>query len=142
MVLGRGAGLDEDKLRHIGDDPLPEGVYEPDEAAVVEYAQRSTRMEPITDELYGRLQEHLDQRQLMELCFTVGLSNLINRFHATFLTDVDAATEQVLAPSCPMPMADELRGRAEQGWARSAGGASAGDASLTPPEDAGRSGSA
>ena len=123
MVLGRGAGLDEAKLRHIGDVPLPEGVYDDAERAVVEYAQRSTRMEPITDELYGRLQQHLDQRQLIELCFTVGLSNVINRFHATFLTEVDPATQEVLAPSCPMPMADELRDRAEQGWVRSSGGA-------------------
>ena len=126
MVLGRGAGLDEAKLRHIGDDPLPEGVYDDAERAVVEYAQRSTRMEPITDELFGRLQRHLDQRQLIELCFTVGLSNVINRFHATFLTEVDPATQEVLAPSCPMPMADELRGRAEQGWARSSGGVDGG----------------
>jgi len=121
VVLGRGAGLDEAKLRHIGDDPLPDGVYTDDERAVVEYAQRSTRMEPITDELFGRLQQHLNQRQLIELCFTVGLSNVINRFHATFLTEVDEATQQVLAPSCPMPLAPELAERAAQGWDRSAG---------------------
>lgn len=54
MVLGRSAGLNEEKLRHIGDDPLPEGVYEPVEAAIVEYAQRSTHMQPITNELFER----------------------------------------------------------------------------------------
>jgi hypothetical protein len=133
VVLGRSAGLDEGKLRHIGDDPLPEGVYEPDEAAVVEYARRSTHMKPITDELFGRLQQHLDQRQLIELCFTVGLSNVINRFHATFLTEVDAATNDVLAPSCRLPMAYELRGRAESGWARSAD-------EVAPADDGGSSG--
>lgn len=53
MVLGRSAGLDEAKLRHIGDDPLPDGVYADDERAIVEYAQRSTRLDPITDELYA-----------------------------------------------------------------------------------------
>ena len=127
MVLGRSAGLDEAKIRHIGDDPLPDGVYDDAERAIVEYAQRSTRLEPITDDLYGRLSAHFDQRQIIEICFTVGLSNLINRFHATFLTDVDPETNEVLAPSCPMPMADELRQRAEQGWARSSG-AGAGDA--------------
>jgi hypothetical protein len=100
---------------HIGDDPLPDdGTYSPAERAIVEYAQRSTRLEPITDELFARLSEHFDRRQLIELCFTVGLSNLINRFHATFLTDVDAAT-------CALPMPDELQHRAESGWTRSAG---------------------
>ena len=120
MVLGRSAGLSEDKIRHIGDDPLPEGVYDDAERAIVEYAQRSSRLEPITDELFGRLSEHFDRKQIIEICFTVGLSNLINRFHATFLTDVDPETNEVLAPSCPLPMADELRARAERGWARSA----------------------
>ena len=119
MVLGRSAGLDEDKLRHIGDDPLPEGVYADDERAIVEYAQRSTRMEPITDDLFGRLAAHFEQKQIIEICFTVGLSNLINRFHATFLTDVDPETGEVVGPSCPLPMPPELQAKAEEGWRRS-----------------------
>lgn len=123
MVLGRSAGLNEEQLRHIGDDPLPEGVYDPAEAAIVEYAQRSTLMQPITNELFARLSTHFDQRQIIELCFTVGLSNTINRFHATFLTDVDPETDEVLGAACPMPMAEELRARAEDGWSRSAGDA-------------------
>jgi hypothetical protein len=114
VVLGRSAGLTEEKLRHIGDDPpFPEGVYDDLEAAIVEYAQRSTRLEAIADDLYARLSNGLDTNQLIELCMTVGLSNLINRFHATFLTDVDAAT-------CAVPMPDNLDQRAQQGWARRA----------------------
>ena len=120
MVLGRSAGLTEEQLRHIGDAPLPEGVYDEVERAVVEYAQRSTRLEPITDELYKRLSAHFTQQQIIELCFTVGLSNVINRFHATFLTDVDPETGEVLGPGCPMPMAAELEERARRGWERSA----------------------
>ena len=123
MVLGRSAGLNEEQLRHIGDEPLPDGVYDPPEAAIVEYAQRSTRMQPITNELFARLSTHFDQRQIIELCFTVGLSNTINRFHATFLTDVDPETDEVLGAACPMPIAEELRARAEDGWSRSAGDA-------------------
>ena len=122
MVLGRSAGLSEEKLRHIGDDPLPEGVYDDDERAIVEYAHRSTHLQPITDELFGRLSAHFSQKQLIEICFTVGLSNLINRFHATFLTDVDPETGEVVGPSCPMPMPSELQDRAVKGWDRSAGG--------------------
>ena len=121
MVLGRSAGLDEAKLRHIGDDPLPDDVYADDERAIVEYAQRSTRLDPISDELYARLSQHFTTHQLIEICFTVGLSNVINRFHATFLTDVDPETGEVVGPACPVPMPDELRDRAERGWERSAG---------------------
>ena len=55
MVLGRSAGLTEEQLRHIGDDPPPEGVYDDLERAIVEYAVRSSRLDPIDDDLYGRL---------------------------------------------------------------------------------------
>ncbi len=103
MLLGRAAGLTEEKLSHLGDDPLPDGLYDPDEAAIVRYAQKSTRMDPIDDATYAALREHFDEAQIIEICFTVGLSNMINRFHATFLTELDASTQQALAPSCPLP---------------------------------------
>jgi alkylhydroperoxidase family enzyme len=102
VLLGRAAGLSEEKLAHLGDDPLPDGVYEPDEAAIVRYAQRSTRMAVIDDRTYGDLTEHFTSEQIIEICFTVGLSNMINRFHATFLTEVDPETQEALAPSCPL----------------------------------------
>ncbi len=102
MLLGRAAGLTEEKLAHLGDDPLPEGVYEPSEAAIVRYAQRSTRLDVIDDAAYGALAEHFSPTQIIEICFTVGLSNMINRFHATFLTDLDPETQEALAPSCPL----------------------------------------
>ncbi len=102
MLLGRAAGLTEDELAHLGDDPLPEGLYTPDRAAIVRYAQRSTRMEVIDDRTFGDLREHFSEQQAIEICFTVGLSNMINRFHATFLTEVDPETQEALAPSCPL----------------------------------------
>ena len=101
MWLGRAAGLTEEKLRHLGDDPLPEGVYTPDEAAIVTYAQRSSRLQPITDELYAELARHFDTKAIMEICFTVGMSGMVNRFHATFLTDVDPETLEAIG-ACPL----------------------------------------
>lgn len=103
MLLGRAAGLTEEKLAHLGDDPLPDGLYEADEAAIVRYAQKSTRMDPIDDGTYAALCEHFDETQIIEICFTVGLSNMINRFHATFLTELDESTQEALAPACPLP---------------------------------------
>jgi len=106
VLLGRAAGLTEEKLAHLGDDPLPDGLYGPDEAAIVRYAQRSTRMDTIDDATYGALTEHFTQDQIIEICFTVGLSNMINRFHATFLTELDPSTQAALAPSCPLAYPD------------------------------------
>jgi hypothetical protein len=95
--------LTDEKLARIGSDPLPDGLYEPDEAAIVRYARLSTRLQPITDEFYAELLKHFTERQLIEICFTVGMSNMINRFHATFHTDVDSSTEKLLGAVCPIP---------------------------------------
>jgi alkylhydroperoxidase family enzyme len=103
-MLGRSVGLSEEKIAHLGDDPLPDGVYEPVEAAIVRYSQASTRLRPITDELFGELTRHFDTKQIIELCATVGLSNQVNRFHATFLTDLDPSTTEALGDSCPLPL--------------------------------------
>jgi len=102
VLLGRAAGLTEAKLAHLGDDPLPDGVYDPDEAAIVRYAQRSTRLDTIDDDLYAGLSEHFTTQQLIEICFTVGLSNLINRFHATFRTDLDPIIRAAVGDACPL----------------------------------------
>ena len=103
VLLGRVAGLTEEKLAHLGGDPLPDGVYSADEAAIVRYAQRSTRLEAIDDGTYQALASHFDRRQIMDICFTVGLSNMVNRFHATFLTDIDPWMPEAVGESCPLP---------------------------------------
>ena len=79
-------------MRHLTDDPLPDGVYTGEEAAIIRYAQKSTRLEPIDDVTYGNLERHFSKEQIIDICLTVGLSNMVNRFHATFLTDVDETT--------------------------------------------------
>jgi alkylhydroperoxidase family enzyme len=102
--------LTEDQLRHLNDDPLPEGLYDAPEAAIIRYAQKSTRLEPIDDATYDALSGHFSVPQIMDICLTVGLSNMVNRFHATFLTDVDAATVaeveagDAIAGVCAIPM--------------------------------------
>lgn len=106
MLLGRAAGLNEEKLAHLRDDPLPENVYGPDEAAIVRYSQRSTRLETIDDHTYAALTAHFDTKQIIEICFTVGLSNMVNRFHATFRTDLDGWATDALGESCPLSYPD------------------------------------
>ncbi len=107
-MLGRGIGISEEKLRHLGDDPLPDGVYSDDEAAVVRYAQRSTKTLYIDDATYQALAKHFSVHQMIEICLNVGLAQMTNRFHATFLSDVDdyilAANENAdrAAAVCPI----------------------------------------
>src|SRR5262249_30084655 len=96
-------------MRHVGDDVLPVGVYDEAEAAIVRYAQKATRLEAIDDGTYGDLAKHFSTEQIMDICLTVGLSNMVNRFHATFLTDVDPETiaeaeaGDRIAGACPIP---------------------------------------
>ena len=96
-------------MRFLTADPLPEGVYDAAEAAIVRYAQKSTRLDRIDDTTYGNLKAHFSDQQLIDICMTVGLSNLVNRFHATFLTDMDAVTTaeveagDATAGSCALP---------------------------------------
>ncbi len=109
--------MTEAQLAHLGDDPLPDGVYSEAEAAIVRYAQQSTKSISIDDEMYAELERHFSRRQLIDLCFTVGLSNLVNRFHATFLTDLDESTladaeaGDALAGACPLPRPPAPRAR-------------------------------
>jgi len=79
-------------MHHLTDDSLPNGLYDAAQAAIIRYAQKSTRLEPIDDDTYGDLQRHFSDQQIIDLCLTVGLSNMVNRFHATFHTDVDEST--------------------------------------------------
>lgn len=79
-------------MRNLTADVLPEGVYDGPQAAIVRYAQKSTRLEPIDDTTYGALSKHFTPQQIIDICMTVGLSNMVNRFHATFQTDLDAVT--------------------------------------------------
>lgn len=103
-MLGRSAGLTEQKLAYLSAETPPPGVYDASEWAIVRYARQLTRMEPIDDDLYGELEHHFEQRQIIELAFTVGLNNLVSRFHATFHTDLDETTSDALAVSCPLPL--------------------------------------
>jgi alkylhydroperoxidase family enzyme len=109
-------GLTEEQMAHLLDDPLPEGVYAPEEAAIIRYAQKSTRLEPIDDRTYGDLAAHFSPQQIIDLCLIIGISNMINRFHATFQTDVDASTlAEVEAGNatpgvCPIPLPGQPAG--------------------------------
>jgi hypothetical protein len=107
-MLGRGIGISEAKLRHLGDDPLPDGVYSEAETAIVRYAQKATRTLSIDDATYQALAEHFSVQQIIDICLNVGLAQVTNRFNATFLTDVDdyilAANEQAdsTGGACPI----------------------------------------
>ena len=104
MVLGRSAGISEEKLAHVLDDPLPEGLFPPDEAAIVVFSRKSTLMQPIDDATWAALTDHFGIEQVMEIIFTCGLNQMVSRFHAAVRTDVDESTLDQVAHACPVPL--------------------------------------
>jgi alkylhydroperoxidase family enzyme len=103
ITLGRSVGLDEQHLGAVADES-PQAVFTEVEQVVVDYARRLTRLEPIDDRLFGDLRRHFTVQQVMELCFTIGVANIVNRFHATFHTPLDARTREALADGSPLPL--------------------------------------
>lgn len=97
-------GITEEQLSHLADDPLPAGLYRESDAVIIRYAQQSTRSIEIDRELYGELVARFSITQIMEMCLLVGMANFTNRFHATFLTDVDGnLLTECDAGACAIP---------------------------------------
>lgn len=115
-MLGRSVGLSEDQLSHLLNEDPPEGVYTEKEAALVGYARVSSETIAIDDELYGEISSHYEREALMEIWALVGVANMINRFHATFHTDVDKEVLDAVEAgnaefgSCPLPGPAATRG--------------------------------
>lgn len=59
---------------------------------MLDYADSLTRDVRVDDALWSALTAHFSEREIFELCFSVGLAALINRVHATFHTDLDEHT--------------------------------------------------
>ena len=89
-------------MQQVLSDPLPDGLFPDDEAAIVVFARKSTRMEPIDNATWNALTAHFTTKQIMEIIFTVGFNQMISRFHAAVRTDVDGATLAAVSESCPV----------------------------------------
>ena len=106
IALGRSVGLDEEHISGLSEPDLSTEVFSPIERVVVEYARRLTRLEPIDDGLYAELGRHFTLQEVMELCFTIGVASIINRFHATFHTPLDERTGAQFVDGSPLPLPD------------------------------------
>jgi AhpD family alkylhydroperoxidase len=79
--LARQAGLPEQQLRELSswrESPR----FDPLERLVLAYAEAMTRTPvDVPDELFARLREHLDGRQLVELTMAIAMENMYSRFN-------------------------------------------------------------
>ena len=102
-MLGLSVGLSEDEIAAMA---APEKCtsFDTTDCLVLEYAEMLTRENRVLDALYARLSEQFDKTELMELAGTIGLAAMVNRLHATFMTDLDGATVDAVgdAASCAL----------------------------------------
>lgn len=96
LALGSSAGISDEELSWLnGWQEAP--VFDETDRLVLRYADALTRENRVGAELYAALAARFAPRELFELCMAVSLSALVNRVHATFLTDVDERTAQRVA---------------------------------------------
>jgi len=82
--LAQRAGLSEEQLRELSSWRESER-FDPLERLVLEYSEAMTRTPvEVPDELFARLREHFDERQLVELTMAIGLENLYSRSNWAF----------------------------------------------------------
>lgn len=84
-------------------EPLPDGLYSPDLAAIVRYSRASTLMQPIDATMWRDLTDHFDVKRIIDIIFIIGMDQIISRFHAAIHTEVDEDTLAEVAASCPVP---------------------------------------
>ena len=100
-MLGRSVGLNENEMAQIssweGSD-----IFDDKDRLVLRYTDALSRENRVDDNLYQELATHFSATEIMKLCITVSFAGLVNRVHATFLTDVDQSTLDTVAdaPYC------------------------------------------
>lgn len=72
-------------------------LFDPADRLVLEMAESLTAHNRVDDALYAALEQQFTRPQVVRLTMTVALAGMVNRVHATFQTQVDAATQVRLA---------------------------------------------
>lgn len=109
--IAREAGVSESQLL-----ALPRyresGEFSEIERLVLDYATAISRTpSTVTDELFARLREHFDERQMVELTNVIVLENMRARFNSAFDMNVAGFSEGMVCalperPSVPAPEPD------------------------------------
>jgi len=81
-ALGKKAGLNDRQVNETAQSETSD-AYDDLEREVMRYAEEVTRHINVDDALVGRLKQHLDDREFVELAMTVGIANFTNRVTET-----------------------------------------------------------
>jgi uncharacterized peroxidase-related enzyme len=81
-ALGKKAGLNDRQVNETAQSETSD-AYDDLEREVMRYAEEVTRHINVDDALVGRIKQHLDDREFVELAMTVGIANFTNRVTET-----------------------------------------------------------
>ena len=100
-MLGRSVGLQDEEMAAISNWQSSE-LFDNKDRAVLAFTDSLSKDNKVSDELFSELSSHFSEQEIMKLCVTVSFAGLVNRVHATFLTDVDQLTLDSVddAPYC------------------------------------------
>jgi AhpD family alkylhydroperoxidase len=91
LALGSSVGISDEELSWLGAwQEAP--VFDAIDRLVLRYADSITQDVRCGDDLWAELAGRFSEREIFELAMSAGLAALVNRVHATFLTDVDERT--------------------------------------------------
>jgi AhpD family alkylhydroperoxidase len=113
--LARKSGCSEAQLRALGR-WRDSDRFDPLERLVLEYAEAMTHTPvEVSDELFARLREHFDERQIVELTMAIALENLYSRSNWAFGIESEGFSDESY---CVTPDRDHGEGLAEEATAR------------------------
>lgn len=88
VLIGRDCGLEDDEIRAIGVGPDAPS-WSPVDAALLRATDELHADAHVSDATWATLSEHFDQRQLMDLVFTIGQYNLVSMALNSFGVQAD-----------------------------------------------------
>ena len=103
-MLGRSIGLSNEEMAELGHWESSR-LFDQTDKLVLRFTDQLSRENRVDDDLFGELSARFSQPELLKLTFTIGMAGIVNRVHATFLTDVDEATLGSVGDTvfCPLP---------------------------------------
>ena len=102
-MLGRSVGISDEELLAMAE-PDSCATFDDTDKLVLRYSETLTRDNQVDDALYAELESVFSADELLELAITVGMSAMVNRVHATFRTDVDDTTREIVGDGLVCPV--------------------------------------
>ena len=98
VAIARETGITDEEITRITEGPDADG-WTPADALLVRAADELHRDQSLSDQTYAALAEHCDERELLDIVFTVGQYHLVSMALNTFRVERDDGVTGVPFPA-------------------------------------------